>query len=695
MINRLKEFVKTTWFRYIVILFCGIFSGEMIFRLCAHMPILSYPTLRVFISTLFLSTLIGYLASFTNKIVARIIIGLIIFLTNFYAYLQLGFNNFLGVYMSFGTSSQLGAVVDYIKDFLHSIKLIYYTVYIPFIFVLVYLILFEKKIYNNDRTNIDNEQRKYKFYIKSINMLGIALVLISTYWLTLTFKFMQNDLQLTKNKDLIVNPSVPSTAIQEFGTTVFALGDIRVTFFPMDEQLTYEYKKEEKKNESVEPDYQRKIDDEAWEELIKNESNSTYNTLNNYFISQKITSKNDYTGMFKGKNVIVIMMESVSDIMINPDLYPNFYKMYSEGWHWENNYSPRNSCATGNNEMSGMLSLYSINNNCTANQYKYNTYYESIFGIFNDAGYRTSSMHDYTEAYYYRSTIHKNMGANEYYGVQRLGIPYQTEYVNWASDEDFMYKALDILTNTDDERPFMTWLTTVSGHQPYSSSSILGDKYLNDLSSYNYPKELKRYLSKIKVTDDGLGVLLKGLEEKGILDDTVIIMYGDHYPYGMNKSLIKNILTYDLNDYEVERVPFVIYNSQMEAKTFSDYTSYINIVPTIANLFDLDYDPRLYMGTDLLSDDYESLVVFADGSWKNEKAYYNAANGSIKNYTDDAYTNEEIKAINESVSYKMKMSSLAIKNNYFKYLGEKLEKYQNEINQRKADEASSMVETNA
>ena len=695
MINRLKEFVKTTWFRYIVILFCGIFSGELIFRLCAHMPIFSYPTLRVSISTLFLSTLIGYLLSFTNRIVARVIIGLIIFLTNFYAYLQLGFNNFLGVYMSFGTSSQLGAVVDYIKDFLHSIKPIYYTVYIPFIFVLVYLILFEKKVYNNDRTNIDKEQKKYKFYIKSLNMLGIALVLISTYWLTLTFKFMQNDLQLTKNKDLIVNPSVPSTAIQEFGTTIFALGDIRVTLFPMDEKLTYEYKKNTKKDDDVEPSYARVIDDEAWELLISNERNSTYNTLNNYFISQNITSKNDYTGMFKGKNVIVIMMESVSDIMINPDLFPNFYKLYSEGWHWENNYSPRNSCATGNNEMSGMLSLYSINNNCTANQYKYNTYYESIFGVFNDAGYRTSSMHDYTEAYYYRSTIHKNMGANEYYGVQRLGIPYQTEYVNWASDEDFMNKALDILTNTTDERPFMTWLTTVSGHQPYSASSILGDKYLNEFSNLNYPRELKRYLSKIKVTDDGLGVLLNGLEEKGILDDTVIILYGDHYPYGMSKSMIKNILTYNLDDYEIERVPFVIYNSEMEPKTFSEYTSYINIVPTIANLFDLDYDPRLYMGTDLLSDDYESLVVFADGSWKNEKAYYNAQNGSVKNYTDNPYTTDEIKAINESVSYKMKMSSLAIRNNYFKYLKEKLTSYQNEINQKKADEASSLVETNA
>ena len=168
---------------------------------------------------------------------------------------------------------------------------------------------------------------------------------------------------------------------------------------------------------------------------------------------------------------------------------------------------------------------------------------------------------------------------------------------------------------------------------------------------------------------------LRKLEEKGILNDTIIVMYGDHYPYGLRKSTIKNIITYDLDDYEVERVPFVIYNPTMEPKTFSEYTSYINILPTLANLSGLEYDPRFYMGTDLLSKDYESLVVFADGSWKNERAYYNAANGRVKNYTDNPYSSDEIKEINEKVSYQMKMSSLAIKNNYFKYLEEELSKY--------------------
>ena len=209
MKSRIKEFVKTTWFRYTLILFVGIFGGELIFRLCAHMPIFSYPVLRVAISTTFLSAFFAYLFSFTNKIVARVLIGFLIFLTNFYAYIQLGFNNFLGVYISFGTSSQLGAVVDYIKDFLHSIKPLYYSCFIPFIFALPYLIIFEKKLYNNDRKNIDKAEKKHKFYLKSVYMVSMTLVFVSVYYATLTLKFMQNDLQLTKNTDLIINPSVP------------------------------------------------------------------------------------------------------------------------------------------------------------------------------------------------------------------------------------------------------------------------------------------------------------------------------------------------------------------------------------------------------------------------------------------------------------------------------------------------------
>jgi len=171
--------------------------------------------------------------------------------------------------------------------------------------------------------------------------------------------------------------------------------------------------------------------------------------------------------------------------------------------------------------------------------------------------------------------------------------------------------------------------------------------------------------------------MIQKLEDREELKDTVIVMLADHYPYGLNKKYISEFIHHDLEDYDIEKTPFVIYNPEMEPKVFEEYNSYINLVPTIANLMNLDYDPRLYMGTDLLSEDYNSLVVFADGSWKNELAYYNASTSNIKYYTDFEYSAEEIQKINMEVDLKISMSSRAIKNNYFEYLEKKITEYKN------------------
>ena len=188
-------------------------------------------------------------------------------------------------------------------------------------------------------------------------------------------------------------------------------------------------------------------------------------------------------------------------------------------------------------------------------------------------------------------------------------------------------------------------------------------------------------MSKLKILDDGLGVLLEGLESRGILDDTVIVLYGDHYPYGISTKNLNKVLEYDTaKEMNAERVPLVIYNSEMNPYTFSGYTTYLNLLPTLANLFNLNYDPRLYLGTDMFSDEYRSLAVFADGSWKNEKAFYDASKMKIKYYSSDEYTQGEIKEINDLIDEHVTLSSSIITNNYFEYLDEKLKEYKEKAN---------------
>ena len=264
------------------------------------------------------------------------------------------------------------------------------------------------------------------------------------------------------------------------------------------------------------------------------------------------------------------------------------------------------------------------------------------------------------------------MGSQNYYDVNSLNMEYSNVYGAWPSDVTLMEKYLEKLDDIDGK--FMSYITTVTTHQPYASQSEYGDKYLDKFEDTSYSIELKRYLSKMTELDNALGVLIDGLQERNLLDDTIIVLFGDHYPYGINLNILNEILDRDLNNYENEKVPLVIYDSSLkETITMDEYTSYINILPTMANLFDLDYDPRYYMGDDLFSEDYQSLVVFYDYSWKNEYAYFNASTGKITYFTDFTYSDEEITKINELIYAKMNMSSKAIKNNYFAYLFEKIE----------------------
>lgn len=662
------SFIKNSF-----ILFIFTFILEVTFRLISGINIIDLSLLRIGIGLLFISIFISFILSWINRKANRFIVIGLFLVISFYVFFQIGFNNFIGVYASVNSSSQLGAVTDYIKDFFMSFSWKFYLSFIPLVLMILYYVLLDKKVeFLLDKTIDKINIVKYRKLIRLSLGLVLLLVIGNVYYKSLTVNFMQKEYQVINNRDLFSYPSVPSVAINEFGVIGFGILDIKSYGEEIPDSYTFS-----SDVINIERPSNREIDDSEWQELIDNEKDKELNLISNTLINGNITGYNDYTGMFEDKNLIVIMMESVNDIIINEELYPNFYKLYSEGMSFTNNYSPRNSCATGNNEFSGMTGLYTIQNNCTANKYRKNTYFTSIFNLFNNAGYNTSSMHNYTEAYYYRSIIHPNLGSGKYYGAKDLGIKYYTEYKNWSSDEDFMEAAMDI-TLKDTKEPFMVWLTTVSSHQPYGVSSIEGDKYLSITEGTDYSMSLRRYMSKLKTLDNSLGILLEKLEKADELDDTVIVLYGDHYPYGLKDKEINSVLDYDLEDYEVERVPFVIYNSEMEAKKIDKYTSYINLTPTIANLFNLEYDPRYYMGMDVLSDEYIDLVVFADGSWKNKNYYYDASKAQVNNLSNDLIDKDEIKKINNLVNQRMKVSSMIIENNYFNYLDEKL--YNNSVN---------------
>ncbi len=672
-------------------MFLTFFSTEIIFRIVLNIPIWEWSLLRIFLGLTAISFLLGTLYSFCGRVAGNILSFITCLFMSIYAILQAGFVNYLGVYMSINTSSQAGAVKEYIADYIKSFKNDFYFILIPVGILLIYYLLWERKVkikiknrnYNvlevlggeeakeAERLRIKTQDKKTARTTR-VAFLVLIIFSIGFYYFSLTADFMQNKLQLINNKSLFENPEMPNIAVNQFGITMFGLLDVKTTIMPastLDDEFINGF------NKPIQEitDYTRYIDDTAWEKIIGEEKNTNYKRLSNYYISKRITPKNDYSGIFHGKNLIVIMMESTNNIAINPEYFPNLYKLYSEGWSWDNAYSPRNACSTGNNEMSGMVSIFTINRSCTANYYKDNEYFTGIFNLFNRAGYTTSSYHNNADQYYYRKQIHAGMGSMKYYNANDLGISVPNVYQEWESDIELMEK---YLANIKDQDHFMSWITTVTAHQPYTVSSEYGDLYLDDFADTEYNTSLKRYLSKLKVFDQAIGTLISGLEEQGKLDDTVIVLYGDHYPYGLTNATLKQIVDYDIDkNYEVDRTPFIIYNPNIRATKFTEYTSYMNILPTLANLFDLNYDPRLYSGFDILSDEYENKVVFADGSWQSPIGFYDAATGKMDYFGDERYEDEEILRINQEIVNNIRMSNLAITSNYFEYLGKKLAEY--------------------
>ena len=587
-------------------------------------------------------------------------------IASIYSVLELGFHNFLGVYASISTNTQLGAVTSYIKDFLGSFKWSYFLLFIPFILLVLYYILLDKKV------NLDLPKYKKTKIVILKKLIPVVLLLSFSvlYYGSLKVSFMQDKTEASSAYEIFLKPTNASLAIRNFGILGYGLLDIKEYFFPGDVTHTIEIDPDSIQSEAK-ITVQSAIDNDTWLGLIDEETDEELNTLNKYFISNEASTTNEYTGLLEGKNVIVIMVESGNDILLNEEYYPNIARLTKNGYTFINNYSPRNVCSTGNNEMSALISLYSINNNCTANVYQDNTYFESIFNLFKDANYNTNSFHDHYDEYYARDIIHKNMGSDAYYNAIDLDLDFKYSYGSWASDEELMENYLEYLRDSDLSKPFMSFITTVTSHQPYNGSGY-GEAYL-DLFPEEYPDELKYYMSKLKVVDNAIGILLEGLDSLNILDDTVIVLFGDHYPYAIEPDTLNLELDYDATlDSNADQVPLIIYNSELEEKEFLQYTSYINLTPTLANLFNLKFDSRLYMGLDALSREYDSLVIFPDGSWKNANAYYNASTSKISYYTKNMYTDEEILAINSKVRLKLEMSSLAIRRNYFSYLNKSL-----------------------
>ena len=360
-----------------------------------------------------------------------------------------------------------------------------------------------------------------------------------------------------------------------------------------------------------------------WNTLIQNESNETIKSMHQYFSSQEPTLKNNYTGMFEGKNVVVFVAEAFNEVAIDENLTPTLYKMYSQGFQFENFYTPLFPVSTADGEYIADTSLIPKENVWSLSKVSNNYMPYSYANVFENLGYTSHAYHNHSATYYDRDNYIAGMGYDSYI-ARGTGLEERMDCSHWPnSDLDMINVTVDDYINDDH---FVAYYMTVSGHLEYNTGgNYIANKNWNLVKDLPYSSKAKCYMATQIELDKAIESLIKRLEEAGKLEDTVIIVSGDHYPYGLTLDELNELSDYEKDEnFEKHRMPFLVWSSSMKEPVKVDKVGCsLDILPTVLNLFGINYDSRLLMGTDLLSDS-DGLVIFSNRSFITSKGKYNA-----------------------------------------------------------------------
>ena len=365
----------------------------------------------------------------------------------------------------------------------------------------------------------------------------------------------------------------------------------------------------------------------------------------NYWIdnNRELSENNEYTDIFKDKNLIILQSESLSVNAINENITPNLFRLKNEGIFFSNFYAPLYPANTSDSEFIIQSSLIpSLNNGITCYEYGDNDFRETLPLLFKNKGYSVNSYHSYFENYYNRNNFHKALGFDNYYGLESLfideKIKYEEEY--WTDD----YKLIDAYLNNRNSDKYYSLIITASGHLPYDRSRAqLNDNYLKIKELYpEMNDELAYYYASLMKYDDALGLLINNLNENDVL-----VIVGDHYPYGLNTEAQSELMP---SDYKKFKTPFIIYTKDIEHKEINKCCSTFDILPTLANMFGFEIK-EYHTGKDIFSEN-DSAVYFSDGSLIINDEYIDSGEEYLKHQDVYFYCQEILKNMKKNQSLK-------------------------------------------
>lgn len=400
-----------------------------------------------------------------------------------------------------------------------------------------------------------------------------------------------------------------------------------------------------------------------FDNLITNENNNTIKKMHEYFKNDQPTLQNKYTNYFKDKNLIVIMGESFSSIAVNPTLTPTLYKMVNSSFVFDNFYTPVNLSTIGG-EFQDLTGLFADLSDLNRYWRKGTNYFPYGLGtVFKNSGYNTYAYHANYGTFQNRNIYLGKMGFDNFL-YRGNGLEKLMNCNLWPqSDLDMVNVTYDKWINDD---KFMVYYVSVSGHMPYFiSNNNMTKRNWDKVKDLDLSSDAKGYLAANIELDKALESLINKLDENGKLDDTVIALVADHYPYAMELDTINELSTYKRDSViEVNHNNLIIWNSKMETVNIDKVGSQLDFIPTIYNLFGMEYDSRLFMGKDILSTE-PGLAFFANRSWVTDKGRYYASSNTFVPRDGITVDNDYVNSINKIVANRINMSKAIIENNYY------------------------------
>lgn len=415
-----------------------------------------------------------------------------------------------------------------------------------------------------------------------------------------------------------------------------------------------------------------------FEALAAEAKHPGYSAVHSYVNSLQPSKKNEFTGLFVGKNLILITAEAFCKEVIDPQLTPTLYRMANEGIRFEEYYQPIWGASTTSGEFSNVVGLVPTTGGKCMKEAVQQDLFLTMGKQLQAQGYFSRAYHNHLKDFYDRNKTHVHLGYDKF-----LGLYGGLEGVDPVWPESDLQMIDVTVPQYIDNQPFSVYYMTVSGHCVYTlDENVQSRNHYNEVAGLPYSETIKYYLASQMELEHAMASLLRQLEEAGIADDTVIAISTDHYPYGLEPSRtwkndedflaeLYGVESYD-NLYQ-DHSALIIWSGCIEDMdlTVEEPVYSLDLLPTLSNLFGVEYDSRLLVGRDVFSGT-EPLVLWPDYSWITDKASYNAKTGEFIP-REGVQLPEGYKAyIDAQVTNKIAYCNSVMNLNYFNILAEAL-----------------------